>query len=305
MFNSSYIVFSDKIRHALDNKRPVLALESSVIAQGLPYPVNMELAEKLEDLAESLDVTPATIAIINGKIKIGLNRSDIEKLATEQGLFKVSKRDIPLVIAREGSGGTTVASTSFIASKAGIKVFATGGIGGVHTGGENTFDISADLTELSQTDTVVVSAGPKSIIDLKLTLEYLETHSVPVIGYKTDTCPHFFLGHSKYPVSMKADTVDDIVKIMKLKEKLSLQGGILVVNPLKEEYCLSENEFTDAHTKALQEAREKKIAGNKITPFLLEKINMITSGKSQKANLILLEENVKLASEISKTYSKI
>jgi len=297
---SSHIVYSDKVRDALENKRPVIALESSVIAQGLPFPVNLELAEMLEDLAESLGVTPATIAVINGRIKVGLARRDIEKLATEQGLFKISKRDIPLVIAGEGSGGTTVAATSFIAAKAGIKVFATGGIGGVHTGGEHSLDVSADLLELSQTDTVVVSAGPKSIIDLKLTLEYLETYSVPVIGYKTDFCPHFFLGRSKYPVSVNALTVNDIVKIMKTREELSIKGGILVVNPLKDEYCLSEQEFKEAYRKALNKATDNKITGNKLTPFLLQELNLNTSGKSQRANLLLLEENVKLACEISK-----
>ncbi len=297
---SSHIIYSDKVREALDNKKPVIALESSVIAQGLPFPVNLELAEILEELAESLGVTPATIAVINGKIKVGLNRRDIEKLATDQGLFKISKRDIPLVIAQKGSGGTTVAATSFIAEKAGIKVFATGGIGGVHTGGEHSLDISADLQELSHTGTVVVSAGPKSIIDLKLTLEYLETQSVPVIGYKTDFCPHFFLGRSKYPVTINAITVNDIVKIIKAKEELSIKGGILVVNPLKDEYCLSEQEFTEAYRKALNKAIDNKITGNKVTPFLLQELNMNTAGKSQRANLILLEENVKLACEISK-----
>ena len=296
---SNYTIISDRVQKAIEAKRPLVALESSVIAQGLPFPINLETAVKLEEIALETGVCPATIGIINGKIKIGLDLCDMQKLAQEEGIFKVSKRDIPLVIAREGSGGTTVASTCFIASMMGIKIFATGGIGGVHRDGQNTFDISPDLRELSHNNVIVISAGPKSIIDIKLTLEYLETIGVPILGYKTDYCPHFFTNLSNYPVTMRVDTPEEIALMAKIKWNMNIPGGILVVNPLSNEECLSREEFNKAYHQALQEGEINKISGNKVTPFLLEKINLLTDGKSMKANILLLERNIKLACKIS------
>jgi len=297
-----YIEFSSKVKNALEKGEPVIALESSVIAQGLPSPVNFETAIKLEKIATEAGAVPATVAIINGKIKIGISRKDIMNLAESSSVFKVSKRDIAPVLAAKGNGGTTVAATGFIASIVGIKIFATGGTGGVHE--DKPFDISADLMEIASNGTVVVSSGPKSIIDLTRTMEYLETLGVTVIGYKTEYCPHFFLKSGEYPVNIKADTPEEIARIIKINEETGIRGGILVVNPLEEEYCIDRVEYKKAFEKANNEAKEKGIAGNKLTPFLLERINLLTEGKSQKANLILLEINVRLASKISIAYKK-
>lgn len=300
-----YIEISEEVLAGINNKKPVVALESSVISQGLPYPDNLNTAIKLEEIARNKGVIPATTGLIKGKIKIGLNNDEIEKLATLKDVFKVSKRDITSVIVKSGYGGTTVAATAFIASLAGIKVFATGGIGGVHCKGEKNLDISADLNEIAKNNIIIVSAGPKSIIDIGLTLEYLETLSIPVIGYRTEICPHFFLKSSKYPVSIRVDSPEEIAGIMKTGEYLDITGGILVVNPLKEELCLDNNEFEESFKIADKEAKEKNISGKRLTPFLLEKLNILTEGKTKKANLALLEGNVGLASDIAIEYNKL
>jgi pseudouridine-5'-phosphate glycosidase len=297
---NNYIEISGEIKEALENKKPVVALESSVISQGLPYPANIETAFRLEDITRETGAIPATTGIINGKIKVGLSKSDIEKLATDNKVFKVSKRDIATVVAKNGSGGTTVASTCFIASMAGIKVFATGGIGGVHPDGEKTLDISADLNELNRNNIIVVSAGPKSIIDIRLTMEYLETAGVTVIGYQTDFCPHFFLTpEEKCPVSINAESPEEIARIFNVKQEIGITGGLLVVNPLKSDECLSYKEFEHAFTRAGRDAEKEKISGKLVTPYLLRKIDEYTGGKSKKANLLLLERNVRLASLIA------
>ena len=298
---SNHIKISPQVKEAIEKGKPVIAMESSVIAQGLPHPVNIKTALKLEEIAEDAGVTPATIALIDGKIKVGLTKKEIEKLAEDPSVFKVSKRDIAPVLAKKGSGGTTVAATVFIASIAGIKIFATGGIGGVHKG--KPFDISADLGEMARNRTAVISAGPKSIIDLPLTLEYLETAGVSVAGYKTDYCPHFFVDSKKYKLTIKADTPDELARIIKINEDLENSAGILILNPLAKEDCLHSEDYNNAYKKANEEAREKNITGNRLTPFLLERINYLTEGKSQKANLTLLENNVRLASLISISYT--
>jgi len=303
---NKYIEISQEIKDGLEHNKPVVALESSVISQGLPYPANIETAFRLEDIVRETGALPATTGIINGKIKVGLSKRDIEKLATDDKVFKVSKRDISTIVAKNGTGGTTVASTCFIASMAGIKVFATGGIGGVHPDGEKTLDISADLNELNRNNIIVVSAGPKSIIDIRLTMEYLETAGVTVIGYRTDFCPHFFLiPEEKCPVSIKADSPEDIAKIFNVKQEIGISGGLLVVNPLKPEECLSYGEFEHAFTRASRDAEKEKISGKLVTPYLLRKLDEYTEGKSKKANLLLLESNVRLASLIAIKISRI
>ena len=301
---SDYLDIHPDVENAIKNNEPVVALESTIISHGMPYPKNVETALMVEETVRSNKAVPATIAIINGKLKVGLTNDEIEYLATNEEVKKVSRRDLPITVAQKLSGSTTVASTMIIASLAKIAIFATGGIGGVHRGAENTMDISADLEELANTNVCVVCAGAKAILDLGLTLEYLETKGVPVIGYKTSELPAFYSSESGFDVDYKIDSAQEIAEILKTKWDLSLDGGVLVTNPIPVAFELETGVMNDAINQAIIEADNNKISGKKITPYLLSKVNEITQGKSLEANIKLIQNNTDLAAKIALHYSK-
>ena len=299
---SDYLDIHPDVENAIKNNEPVVALESTIISHGMPYPKNVETALMVEETVRSNKAVPATIAIINGKLKVGLTHDEIEYLATNEEVKKVSRRDLPITVAQKLSGSTTVASTMIIASLAKIAIFATGGIGGVHRGAENTMDISADLEELANTNVCVVCAGAKAILDLGLTLEYLETKGVPVIGYKTSELPAFYSSESGFDVDYKIDSAQEIAEILKTKWDLSLDGGVLVTNPIPVAFELETGVMNDAINQAIIEADNNKISGKKITPYLLSKVNEITQGKSLEANIKLIQNNADLAAKIALYY---
>ena len=301
---SDYLDIHPDVENAIKNNEPVVALESTIISHGMPYPKNVETALMVEETVRLNKAVPATIAIINGKLKVGLTNDEIEYLATNEEVKKVSRRDLPITVAQKLSGSTTVASTMIIASLAKIAIFATGGIGGVHRGAENTMDISADLEELANTNVCVVCAGAKAILDLGLTLEYLETNGVPVIGYKTSELPAFYSSESGFDVDYKIDSAQEIAEILKTKWDLSLDGGVLVTNPIPVAFELETGVMNDAINQAIIEADNNKISGKKITPYLLSKVNEITQGKSLEANIKLIQNNADLAAKIALHYSK-
>lgn len=300
-----YIEINKEVEIALKNKEPVVALESTIISHGMPYPKNVETALKVEKIIRDIGAIPATIAILNGKIKVGLSTEEIEYLGKAKDVYKVSRRDLPFIVAKGLNGATTVASTMIISKLAGIKVFVTGGIGGVHRGAEKTFDISADLQELAHTDVAVVCAGAKSILDLGLTLEYLETFGVPVVGYKTDEFPAFFTRKSGYNVDCRVDSEKELAKLINIKWELGLQGGIVVANPIPEEYEMDSEIINTAIKQSLQEAKEKNIVGKKVTPFLLAKVKEITGGESLKSNIQLVYNNARVGANLAKELSKL
>ena len=301
---SDYLDIHPDVENAIKNSEPVVALESTIISHGMPYPKNVETALMVEETVRLNKAVPATIAIINGKLKVGLTNDEIEFLATNEEVKKVSRRDLPITVAQKLSGSTTVASTMIIASLAKIAIFATGGIGGVHRGAENTMDISADLEELANTNVCVICAGAKAILDLGLTLEYLETKGVPVIGYKTSELPAFYSSESGFDVDYKIDSAQEIAEILKTKWDLSLDGGVLVTNPIPVAFELETGVMNDAINQAIIEADNNKISGKKITPYLLSKVNEITQGKSLEANIKLIQNNADLAAKIALHYSK-
>ncbi len=293
-----------EVREALDTGRAVVALESTIISHGLPYPDNLAIADKIEQAVRDQGAVPATIAIIDGVIKIGLSSDDLEMLANPQSpIVKVSRRDIASVIARKAHGATTVASTMIFAELAGISVFATGGIGGVHKGAQQDFDISADLPELAQTNVAVVSAGPKAILDLALTMEYLETHGVPVIGYGTDELPAFWSRQSGIALIDRADTPEAVAAIMKVKWGLGLKGGIMVANPVPKDQEIPATDLQEVIENALNDARQNNITGKAVTPFLLDKIRISTKGKSLESNQALVINNAKIAAQIAMAFA--
>lgn len=300
------IKVAEEVKKALAEGKAVVALESTIISHGMPYPQNVETALRVEEEVRKSGAVPATIAIIDGIPTVGCNREEIEKLG-KAGLTvtKVSRRDIPIVIAKGLNGATTVASTMILAEKAGVKIFATGGIGGVHRGAEKTMDISADLDELSKTNVTVVSAGAKSILDLNLTMEYLETKGVAVIGYGTDELPAFFTRESGIKVGYRMDTPREIAESMKAKEDMGLEGGMLVTNPIPEEYSMDVEVIGKAIDKAVKEAEDLGVKGKDITPFLLDKIQKITGGDSLASNIQLVLNNARLASQIAVELSKL
>lgn len=294
-----YLVISEEVKRALDENRPVVALESTIISHGMPYPENVEFAKNVEKLIRERGVTPATIAIMEGKLKVGLNDDDLEVLAHTENVAKVSRRDIGYVVSQKKLGATTVATTMIIANLAGIKVFATGGIGGVHRGAQQTFDISADLEELARTNVAVVCAGAKSILDIGLTLEYLETAGVPVVGYRTEKFPAFYCTDSGYNVDYKIDSAEEIAEMLKAKWEIGINGGAVIGNPVPEEFALNKEYMNGIISKALRQADEKGIKGKKITPFLLDTIKNMTGGESLKTNVELAMNNAKLACDIA------
>ena len=297
---SEHLKFSPKVEQALKENRPVIALESTIISHGMPYPQNVETAIACEKIARENGVEPATIAIIQGQLCVGLTEDEIDYLGkTGLSVTKASRRDLPILVARKQDGATTVAATMIIAAMAGIKVFATGGIGGVHRGAETTMDISADLEELGQTPVAVVCAGAKSILDLGLTLEYLETKGVPVLGYKTDKLPAFFTDTSDFSVDYRMESAQEIADVLSAQRSLGFNGGMLIANPIPKEYAMDAKVIDKAIADAVEEAEQKGIHGKDTTPFLLAKIVEITGGNSLKANIQLVFNNVRLASQIA------
>lgn len=296
---------SEEVRYALEHGKPVVALESTIISHGMPYPDNVKTALTVEKTVRENGAVPATIAIIKGVPTVGLSEEEIEHLGKEgTKVVKVSRRDIPVVIAKKLDGATTVASTMIFAEMAGIKVFATGGIGGVHRGATETMDISADLEELHQTNVTVVCAGAKSILDLGLTLEYLETKGVPVLGYKTEELPAFFTRKSGFKVDYRMDSPEEIAAAVKAKDALGLSGGMLVANPVPEEYSRDPDKIEAVISEAVEEAKALGIAGKKVTPFLLEKIRNVTGGDSLFTNVKLVLNNAALAAKIAVKLTK-
>jgi len=301
---NSYLDVHPEVENALNSKQPIVALESTIISHGMPYPENIETALMVEDTVRANNAIPATIAIIKGRLKVGLTKKEIEFLATNDEVRKISRRDLAITVSQKLSGSTTVASTMIIAHLAKIAVFATGGIGGVHRGAEKTLDISADLEELSRTNVCVVCAGAKSILDIGLTLEYLETKGVPIIGYKTSDLPAFYSSKSGFNVDYRVDSAFDISEILKTKWSLSINGGVLITNPIPKTFELELTMMNEAINKAIIEAEKEKITGKEITPYLLSKVNEITQGKSLNANIKLIQNNAVLATKIAIHYMK-
>jgi len=302
MRTTNNIDISTDVQQALKTRLPVVALESTIISHGMPYPQNLETAHAVENIICEEGAVPATIAIMNGRIKIGLSQQELEEFAKHPTQLKVSRRDLPLVLSQKQIGGTTVAATMICAKLAGISVFVTGGIGGVHRENEKTMDISADLMELAQTNVAVVCAGIKSILDIPRTLEYLETQGVPVIGYKTDEFPAFYTPASGSMVQSRLDTPEEIARCMKIKWELGLDGGIVIGNPVQQEDAMDEVVIQQAISAALTDAAEKKIEGKDVTPFLLERINQLTEGQSLKSNIALVCNNARLGAKIAVAY---
>lgn len=300
-----YLEINPEVKEAIESGKPVVALESTIISHGMPYPRNVETALNVEQIIRDNNAIPATIAILNGKLKVGLTKEEIEYLGKAKNVIKTSRRDIPFIIAKKSDGATTVASTMIIAALAGIKVFATGGIGGVHRGGTETFDISADLEELAHTNVAVICAGAKSILDIGLTLEYLETHGVPVVGYQTEEMPAFYTRKSGFNVDYKVDSPEEIAIALKAKWDLGLEGGMVVANPIEEQYQMDYETITLAIEKALKEADENDIRGKESTPFLLAKVKEITGGDSLESNIKLVYNNAMLGAKIAVELSKL
>ena len=295
---NKYLDLSPEVAEALSKGKPVVALESTIISHGMPYPQNVETALRVEQTIRDNGATPATIAIIGGRLKAGLTPAEIEHLGKKgRAVAKASRRDLPVLVARGEDGATTVTTTMIIAALAGIKVFATGGIGGVHRGAETTMDISADLEELAITPVMVICAGAKSILDLGLTLEYLETKGVPVIGYGTEELPAFYTRKSGYKVDYRIDTPEDLAAAFRAKMEMGLQGGMLVTNPIPEEYSMDPDRINAAIDQAIIECKEKGIKGKDTTPFLLARIKDITGGDSLASNIQLVLNNARLAAK--------
>lgn len=300
-----YLDINPEVKKALEEGKAVVALESTIISHGMPYPKNVETALNVEKIIRENGAVPATIAILKGKLKVGLTPEEIEYLGKAKDVIKTSRRDIPFIISKEADGATTVAATMIIAALAGIKVFATGGIGGVHRGAQETFDISADLEELSQTDVAVVCAGAKSILDIGLTLEYLETKGVPVIGFGTNELPAFYTVRSGFGVDYRVDSTVELAKALKAKWDLGLQGGAVVANPIPEQYAMDYDSITNAINSALKELDEKEIKGKESTPFLLAKVKELTGGASLDSNIQLVYNNAKVGAQLAVELSKL
>ena len=295
---NKYLSISPEVQQALDEGRPVVALESTIISHGMPYPQNVETALKVEQTIRDNGAVPATIAVIGGKLKAGCTPEEIEYLGKKgQAVTKASRRDLPVLIARGEDGATTVTTTMIIAAMAGIRVFATGGIGGVHRGAETSMDISADLEELAMTPVMVICAGAKSILVLGLTLEYLETKGVPVIGYGTEELPAFYTRHSGHKVDYRIDTPEELAAAFKAKLDMGLQGGMLVTNPIPEEYSMPADVINKAIDQAIEEANLQGIRGKETTPFLLARVKDLTGGDSLASNIQLVLNNARLAAK--------
>ena len=298
--SNQFLDISDEVIDALQTNQAIVGLESTIIAHGMPYPQNVDTAIRVENTIRENGAIPATIAIIDGRLKVGLNREELEILAKlGQKVIKTSRRDLPYIVSQKLTGATTVATTMIIAQMANIPIFATGGIGGVHRGAQESMDVSADLQELAHTNVAVVSAGAKAILDLGLTLEYLETHGVPVIGYQTEEFPAFYTRKSGFKVDFSLPSSKAIADLLKVKWDLSLKGGVLIANPIPEASAMQYDYINRAIEQATKEAEIEKISGKAITPFLLSRIVELTGGESLAANIDLVLNNAKLAAEIA------
>lgn len=302
---TAMISYSKEVQEAMDQKKPVVALESTIISHGMPYPQNVETARIVEQIIRDNGAVPATIAIMDGQIKIGLSDEELELLGNSPDVAKVSRRDLGQLIATKKIGATTVAATMICAELAGIRVFATGGIGGVHRGAEMTMDISADLEELAATGVAVVCAGAKSILDIGLTLEYLETKGVPVIGYQTDEMPAFYTRSSGFGLTFSAENPEILAQVLKAKWDLGLKGGAVVANPIPAEHALEDEFINGIIDRAMLEAEENGIKGKDTTPFLLGKVKELTEGTSLVANIELVKHNAEVGAKLAVAYSQL
>jgi pseudouridylate synthase len=302
----SYLEISPEVAEALDQKRPVVAMESTIIAHGMPYPENVETAIRCESIAREQGAVPATIAIIGGKFKVGLTPGEIEMLGQEgQKIPKTSRRDIAFILASKDHGATTVASTMIAARLAGIPIFSTGGIGGVHRGAAETMDISADLQELARTNVAVVCAGAKAVLNLELTLEYLETHGVPVVGFQTEEFPAFYTRRSGLFLDYHLDTPEALALALRVKWDTGIQGGVVIANPIPKPFAMDKDSVEQAIEQAIHDADAQGIKGKSVTPFLLSRIEQLTGGVSLQANRALAYNNVELAAKIAVAYSQL
>lgn len=299
------LVIKEEVKQALEEKRPVVALESTIITHGMPYPENIQTAKEVENILREQGVVPATIAIIDGVMKIGLSEEELEALAQAKDVVKTSRRDIPYILANKKSGASTVAATMIMAKMAGIKVFVTGGIGGVHRGASESFDISADLMELAQTDVAVVCAGTKSILDIEKSLEVLETHGVPVFGYQTEEFPAFYTRKSGFKVEYSLASAEEAAAILKTKWDLGLKGGVVIANPIPKEDALDQEYIDGSIEKAIETAEKLGIKGKEMTPFLLDELKRVTEGKSLQANIALVYNNARIGGQIAKELARL
>ncbi|QEY50434.1 pseudouridine-5'-phosphate glycosidase [Legionella longbeachae] len=292
--------YSPEVKYAIEHKKPILALESTIISHGMPYPENYETAQAVEQIVRELNVTPATIAVLDGKIKIGLTTQELRAFSCNNEIYKASRRDLSFIIANEYSAGTTVAATLFCAAKAGIKLFATGGIGGVHRG--DAQDISADLIEIARTPIATICAGAKAILDLPRTLELLETMSVPIIGYRTQVLPAFYSDSTPYQLPISVNDIESLVKILKTHWCIDAVSGVLIANPIPAEFNIPGNEIEPIIINALHQAELNNISGKALTPFLLAEVAKLTGGKSLHANIALIKSNARLGAQLAHAY---
>ena len=303
--NNLIIQLSSEVDAGKKLGQPIVALETTIVSHGMPYPDNLNTALEVENIIREEGAIPATIGVVGGKIKIGMSKQEIELFAKSSDVTKVSRRDIPIVMSNNANGATTVAGTILLAKLAGIDVMATGGIGGVHRDAENTFDISADLQELSKTDVTVVCAGPKSILDIGLTLEYLETMGVPIIGYNTNLLPTFYCHESKFEVDFNYTKPSEIAKVMLNQKHLSLKGGMLVCNPIPKEFSIDSTIIENSINSSMEIAKKNNVKGKDLTPFLLQNITSLTEGETLKSNIKLMFNNAKLAAKIAISFNEI
>ncbi|MEA5051792.1 MAG: pseudouridine-5'-phosphate glycosidase [Oscillospiraceae bacterium] len=304
METNKYLDIAPEVAEALELGAPVIALESTILSHGMPFPQNLAFAKEVERIAREKGVVPATTAIVNGRLKVGLTEAERDRICDPTDVGKVSRRDVAVYVAEKRTGATTVASTMILASMAGIRFFATGGIGGVHRGAQETFDISADLQELANTPVTVICAGAKSLLDLRLTLEYLETMGVPVLGYQTEYLPAFYCRSSGLKLDRRCESAAEIAGIARAKWELGLKGGLVVGNPIPEKFALDYEHMEGVIDKALAMAKEKGIRGKDTTPFLLAAIKDLTGGESFESNVELAYNNVRLACDVAIEYSK-
>ncbi len=297
---AQYLDLSPEVTAARDAGRPLVALESTIITHGMPYPQNAQMAARVEEIIREEGAVPATIAVIDGRIRIGLSEGERDSLAQTTGAMKLSRADLAFAVSQRRTGGTTVAATMIAAELAGIQVFATGGIGGVHKGAETSFDISADLDELARTPVIVVSAGPKAILDVEKTLEVLETRGVPVVGYRTDVMPAFWSSRSPLPAPLRLDGAVEIARFHKTRQELGIGGGMLIANPVPQADEIAAEIMAEHIAIAQDELAPKGISGKAVTPYLLGRILELTEGASLKTNIALVENNARLAAKIAK-----
>ena len=301
---AKYMDITPEIREAVAAGKPVVALESTILSHGMPYPQNLSFAKEIEKIIRAEGAVSATMAVIDGRLKAGLTEEELLRMCEAKGVLKVSRRDLPIVVAKKLTGATTVATTMILSALAGVHVFATGGIGGVHRGGEVTMDISADLQELAHTPVAVVCAGAKAILDLGLTLEYLETKGVPVIGYGTEELPAFYTRKSGFGVDYRVDSPEELAAMFRAQRELDYKGGMLVTNPIPEQYAMDQQTIDAAIEQALAEAKEQGIHGKETTPFLLAKVVELTGGDSLESNIKLVLNNAAVAAETAAALAK-